>query len=376
MAAGVEAARGQFVRGAAGPIGQLMLSRIAAEGGATRTELQRDLAPFFSHKLAPADWRRLAETQAGVLIAGGLARETRSRMSASDEGLAEAERFLGLSVGARPWAELRDLWLVAKVLGISDEPAAKLKALLGQDSLRGLIVQKSFGLPLKKNQPVAKIRAQLAIIALERAFGNKIKAGFSQRDALPGKAGRLLAGQLSSSPRDFGTDARLIAELAAEQAGAKDSDTESLRAALLQRLGSRLLEDLEGVRAPLAVSASPLSVPVAANDAGPAEARPPSVRPDLSEFARKVQGAAATCSEGWPGNRKAYISRVWSAIRASEPQWALSEIEFKCMLAEAHRAGRVVLANADLKDKRNLEELESSAVLYKNTAWHFVRVEE
>jgi hypothetical protein len=67
---------------------------------------------------------------------------------------------------------------------------------------------------------------------------------------------------------------------------------------------------------------------------------------------------------------------VWHAIRTLEPRWDLSEIEFKCMLAEAHRVGQVVLANADLKSKTNIKEIESSAVLYKNTVWHFVRVED
>ncbi len=46
------------------------------------------------------------------------------------------------------------------------------------------------------------------------------------------------------------------------------------------------------------------------------------------------------------------------------------------MLAEAHRLGAIVLANADLKDKKNITEIENSAVLYKNTVWHFVRVED
>ena len=58
------------------------------------------------------------------------------------------------------------------------------------------------------------------------------------------------------------------------------------------------------------------------------------------------------------------------------PHWGLSEIEFKCMLAEAHRSGHVVLASADLKNKENIKELESSAISYKNTVWHFVRVED
>ena len=105
-------------------------------------------------------------------------------------------------------------------------------------------------------------------------------------------------------------------------------------------------------------------------------APPRSVRPDLGQFADAVRRAAAGRAEGWPGNRKAYISHVWAAIRSNEPRWGLSEIEFKCMLAEAHRLGAVVLANADLKNKSNMAELESSAVPYKNTVWHFVRVEE
>lgn len=356
-------------------LGQLLLLRISADGGVTRAELLKDLSPFFSHKLSPAEWRRTADASIGELVGAGLASDVRNRLLLTDGGLAVVQKSFGEGQAGRAWADLRDVMLVARALGIENEPPAKLKALMRQDSLRGLIVQKAFGLPLKKNQPAAKIRAQLALVALERAFGNKIKAGFGQRDALPGKAGRLLAGQLSSAPRDFGTDARLIAELAAEHAGAKDTDTDSLRAALLQRLGEKLLAAAGPKQAP-AIIATSREVPQAANDAGPATRAPRSLRPDLDEFSRKVLVAAGRRAEGWPGNRKAYISQVWTAIRDSEAQWGLSEIEFKCMLAEAHRAGRIVLANADLKDKKNLAEIESSAVLYKNTVWHFVRVEE
>ena len=359
----------------ASPVGQLLLVRIAAEGGATRAELARDLGVLFSHRLSPADWRRTCEAQTGQLIASGLAMETRARLSATHEGSAVACRYLGLTSAARPWPELRDLWLAAKALGLEGEPPAKLKALLRQDSLRGLIVQKAFTLPLKKNQPAAKLRAQLALVALERAFGNKVKAGFGPRDALPAKAGRLLACQLLKTPRDFGTDSRLIAELAAEFAGAKDADDESLRLGLLQGLGARALDQCAAERSQPAIS-QPRNVPSAANDALPRAAVAPSARPDLGEFTRKVQTAAARKAEGWPGNRKTFISLVWDAIRDSEPQWGLSEIEFKCMLAEAHRAGRIVLATADLKDKKNLKQLENSAVLYKNAVWHFVRIEE
>ena len=105
--------------------------------------------------------------------------------------------------------------------------------------------------------------------------------------------------------------------------------------------------------------------------------RPPAPhRPDIAEFSEAVKRAAMKRAEGWAGSRKAYISHVWDAIQSTETQWGLSEIEFKCMLAEAHRLGAVVLANADLKDKKSMKDLESSAVPYKNTVWHFVRVED
>jgi hypothetical protein len=100
------------------------------------------------------------------------------------------------------------------------------------------------------------------------------------------------------------------------------------------------------------------------------------VRPDLAGFAAEVRTHAAIVAEGWPGNRKAFISRVWPALAAARPEWALSEIEFKCMLSEAHRVGKLVLANADLKDTRNLKDVQASAVAYRNAVFHFVRVDD
>ena len=42
------------------------------------------------------------------------------------------------------------------------------------------------------------------------------------------------------------------------------------------------------------------------------------------------------------------------------------------MLAEAHRAGSLALANADLKDNSNIKDLQDSAVVYKNAVFHFI----
>ena len=98
-------------------------------------------------------------------------------------------------------------------------------------------------------------------------------------------------------------------------------------------------------------------------------------RPDPAQFASAVLAAAAGCAEGWPGNRRAFVSQVWVRVRALHPLWQLSQIEFKSMLTEAHRKGLLTLANADLKDKSRLPDLQASAISYKNTVWHYVRVE-
>lgn len=372
-------------RGTASAIGHLVLVRLAASGGATRAEVGADLAPLFTHKLSPADWRRLAEKEIGQLIASGLAVETKTRLAPTEAGATAVARYLGQkSYEPKPWQELRDMALVAKGLGLEKETAARLKPLARVEGLRTLIVQKAFGLSVKKNPPPTKLRAQLAVIALERAFGNRIKAGFGKGSALSAKAGRLLAGQLSQNPRAFPTDAKLIAELAVECAGGKDTTLEGLRIGVLRGLGARALEAANAAEAapppavmPVRVTAPTAAMRPAANDLKPAaEAPPKSSRPDLPEFARAVKQAAAARAEGWSGSRKAFISHVWDSIRASQPSWQVSEIEFKCMLAEAHRLGALVLANADLKDKKSMKDLENSAVPYKNTVWHFVRVDE
>ncbi|AHB47229.1 hypothetical protein W911_00575 [Hyphomicrobium nitrativorans NL23] len=373
-------------RTGASATGHLVLVRISAAGGATRAEVAADLAPLFTHKLSPADWRRLAEREIGHLLANGLAVEEKRRLAATGDGARAAAHYLGQkTVDPKPWAELRDIGLIAKGLGLEKETSARVKPLARVEGLRTLIVQKAFGLSVKKNAAPTKLRAQLAVVALERAFGNRIKAGIGKGSALSAKAGRLLAGQLSQNPRAFATDAKLIAELAAERAGAKDSTLAALRVGVLRGLGARALDAGSDIiptpdappQMPLRVPAPDAAPPTAANDSAPVAVDPPkALRPDLPQFAFAVKKAAASRAEGWSGSRKAYISHVWEAIRASEPAWALSEIEFKCMLAEAHRAGALVLANADLKDKRNADNIERSAVPYKNTVWHFVRVEE
>ncbi len=352
-----------------GPLGSLLLARVACAGGATRAQLVRDLGPFVSSKLSPAELRSTIDTELTRLLSAGLIRNDRSRYRASEAGADATARFLREKEShARAWSEQRDIWLVAKVLGVDAAKPGIRTALTRPEGLNALIVQSSFGLNLRQALSPSKLRAALALLALERAFGNNVKSGLNRGAALSAKAGLVLASQLLQNPREVNTDSRLVSMLSAEQVGATRADIEILRLALLKRLAAGALKE-QAQPTPERIA------PTAANDA--ARSAPKAVkRPGLAQFSAGVLTAARSHAQGWSGSRKAFISQVWQAIRTSHPDWGLSEIEFKDMLAGAHRAGQVVLASADLKDKQNLKEFEESAISYKNTVWYFVRVDD
>jgi hypothetical protein len=374
-----------------GDFQSFILARVAAEGGATRTIVSRDLNPYLTHKFSPAEWRKLVDATLADLEKAGAVTQSRGRYMVTEAGRTQSTDFLASKAGSEPtWQMQRDVALVAKALGIEKEGAVKLKALARPEGLRAMIVQKAFGLPIRKNVSPAKLRAQLALVALERAFGNKIKSSIGPKSALPAQASRALAGQLAEKPRTFSTDAQLITQLAAEAVGARQTSIDELRLMILRVLAISLLEPKPASAKKAKTTAKPerskkpaqqpKKKPAAtltpANDTAPSPVKRQVIeRPDVNHFSNVINATAGDVAEGWPGNFKAFISRVWEAIRKSHPQWNLSEIEFKCMLVEAHRLGHVVLAGADLKNKKDMDAFNRSAITYKNTVWYFIRVE-
>jgi hypothetical protein len=365
VAAAVDAAR----------VREIVLLRIAsAVRGLTKADAAADLAPLIAHRLSPAQWRSLLDTQIEGLAAVGLIVVAGPRVSATEAGVTRVAAFIGLK-GSLPrlWAELRDTRLVARTLRLERESAKRLKALNTPEGLRVAILQRAYHLKLKGVATPSRLRVALAAVALDRAFGNRSKDSLSGKLGLSAKASRLLAAQLSRRPRDYGTDARLVAALAAEQVGAVQADLAALQLALLRRF-------VEG-EAPAPAAPAPNARPAVPTvrprlvDTQPPVPASAAQRPDLAGFAREARALAAMDGQGWTGNRKTYISHLWRRIRDERAGWGLSEIEFKCMLAEAHRAGHVALAGADLKDARTIKDVQDSAVVYKNTVFHFIRVD-
>lgn len=373
---------------AAARLSGIVLVRLAtAPEGRDNADLARDLLPIISHKLSPEDWRKVLSGILASLAAAGFVSSAGGRPRATSSGKAAAAEFLGWrKSNAMPaWPEVRDGGLIARALGLEKEPASRLKGLAKLDGLRCLIVLGAHGLKLRGSLSSPRLRSALAVIALERAFGNHIKHSLGEKPGLSPKSGRLLAAQLASKPRDFGTDGRLIAALAADAVEAPRSDIGTLRLGVLRRFITNAEEKRSAAPAPTRPRPGRLQKVRPGDATPPSHASEPAIarpvatpvpsRPDPTRFAHAVLAAAHTKAEGWPGNRKAYVSHVWSVLREQRPEWALTEIEFKCMLTEAHRTGLLTLANADLKNKRNLKELQESAISYKNTIWHFIRVD-
>lgn len=355
----------------------IVLSRIACDEGATRPELARELASIVSG----VQGRLAIDTEVANLVKAGYAVELRSRFTASQAGLAQLLAALAIRALPRSWSEIRDIRLVAKALGIEAQPVSRIKALTEADGLRVEILVERYGLALRGRATASKVRAALALVALGRAFGHKIKGELATGSDFNAKTARVLAGQLLHKPRDVGTDKRLVALLAAEAVGSPKADAESLRWALLRRLTGMPPAGGAEVQPPAIPSrraepARPAARPSGAVAPQPTARPAAASRPDIAGFVRTVQQAARRNAEGWPGNRKALVSRVFASIAEEHAGWGLTVVEFKAMLAECHRLGHLALVTADLKDKGQLEALKASAIAYKNTVWHLVRVED
>ncbi len=362
-------------------IADLVLIRVVS-APATRADLQRDLLalapPMHPPTAAGTAFRQAAESAIRALADRGSLIELKGRLHATESGRADATRLIGVvSAHSADWNDARAAAL-ATALGFAKPTASTLKTFQRDDGVAAAVLQHHFDLGSSRLMAAADLRAALAVVALERAFGGGIKSGLGKRSSLPGKASRVLASQLFARPRDFSSDAKLIAALAAEIVGARDATAEGLTIAALRQLmrsepgaladppiasrPRRVTHEADVVRLPSAAEAT-------------TERRVPGTL-GMTEFAGAVVDAARPVSRGWPGNRKAFISLVWQAIRDARPDWGLTEDAFKGMLAEAHRAGNIALVGADLKDRCDLKELEDSRVSYKNTVWHFVRVED
>ena len=387
--AAMDAPRTEPARIDATRAGALVLVRLCIGDGAVgEAELARGLQPLVTSVVEAAEWRLLVSRLVAAHVREQLIVRQASRLRVTEAGRRQADHFIGAKLadaaiaGADDWPSVRDGLLVAKALGTPGLTARRLKGLGKAEGLGCAIVAAAHGLKLKSVPSASRLRNALALLALDRAFGNRLQRDLGTKSGLSAKAGRLLAGQLSVRPRDFGTDSRLVAGLAAEAVGATSGSVVVLRTALLRGFVTGALDwpltpGAAPARSPVAAKAAPVRRPVPIAPASVVAAKPAlAERPGPDGFARALRELARPLAIGWSGSRKVFISQLWGAVQTHHAGWGLSEIEFKAMLTEAHRTGLLALGTSDLRDKRYLDDIQASATVFKNTVWHFVRVDE
>ena len=303
-----------------------------------------------------AQWRDAAEPALARLDAGGNVRDARGRLRLAEPGEAAVARYLRRE--GRPRAHL-------------ERPARHLARRQGARRRRQQTGAAQCAVAARR--PERALRAAgfrpggapgaLAIEAARGAGARRARARLRRQrkerprqglGAVGARRDACSPGNCCRSPREF-ADRRQAHRRAVRRAGGCRSASTPTRCA------SPCCASCASVDAPISATADRQSPPAGRARIGTAAAarslhittgRNAAAPWTWRNFPPVCLAAARTRAEGWPGNRKAFISQVWDAIRTSHPEWGLSEIEFKCMLAEAHRAGQLVLADADLKDKQ------------------------
>jgi hypothetical protein len=358
----------------------MVLLRLAAAGKTVAREaIAKEFAPLAAHLVAADEWTSIIERDLAALADAGLADVKTVGVDTTEAGIKRAAIVLG-GRGAFPksWSEARDVRLVAKALDLDREPPAKLKKLAKPDGLRAAILIKAFDLKIRGAASPVRLRTALAKVALARAFGNDDGGSEDSKTGLSAKDGRALASRLGREPVKYRTDARLVAGLAADFVGATKTDMGAMQTAILRRYLTKgdVAPPASKPKRRLKLVPKPVAVPPPQETHPLTQVIPPvQGRPSLETFVVDVLRLAAPRAEGFVGNRKAFISRLWRSIETERAHWGLSEVEFKCMLTEAHRLGQLILANADLRDDRNLDDVQRSAVSYRNAVFHYVRVD-
>lgn len=310
---------------------------------------------------ALTDWQIRAIGEGTVAPHGDSARAMTADppIVVTGDGENKLATLFGAAMMQRRFSDKGEQYLVARALGLpANAGPQRLKRLSTVGGLRLAIVRRAWKLKVPESATAGQVRNALAARALGAAFGTSVERQIGPDTRLSAKAGRTIAAQLLKRKRRISSDAQLITALAAQHLDIVTGDQQSLRQALIHRHFG--FDKKEQSR-----------VDPATLDASEAAVRQV---PDGPAFLKAVRSSAKLNANGWSGNRKAYISHVWRSVCDSHPDWRLSADVFKTMLADAHRLGHVVLINADLRDRKNIRDVQDSAVHYKNMEWHYVQI--
>ena len=331
-----------------------VLLRVTGERGRSVpvSRILRDLALFAPHERQAAALTRDVERAIIRMSQGDLVHLNGVHVVPAAAIWEHRNKIMGYHVPkSTPWADLRDIHLASRALALPQPVRNRRDFKLGF-GLRRVVLENAFRVKFKAVSGYADLRDSLARLALRRGTVRGDAAVASARLS-PQLRRAQAASLLQGNPPTPRTDAQLVALLAAQQLGSSGTSPSELRRQLLRRYFAG--------KAQAAATAPP-----------PARRR----AIDPGDFLQEVRNFARQVAQGWQGNRRALISRVFPALAGAHPEWGLDVNRFKSLLAEAHRAGSLNLVNADMRDRGIMAELQASAVAYHNMIMHFIRVED
>jgi len=294
-------------------------------------ELVKGLVRFASPERSPAAFADEIEAALGTLVAQGAVDGT---------GRVAREGELARRIGKHPpatWARVVDRFLPGLALGLAPDDAKGHARLAGRDAWAAAIVARALGIWTSGPPPSpsavcdAVVWRKLGLAGRPKRTPPEVRAHFVQLELAAGVGAvdwqvRMLAARLIAAPR---------AELRA------------LRDALVRRWIAGV--DFGAPAAPTA-------------EVG--------VDPGAPDFAGAVAAAARTAEDGVFGDRKVFIAAVWRGLRAP---WAELTLDaFKQRLLDAHRAGQVSLARADLVSAMDPALVAASEAASGDARFHFV----
>jgi hypothetical protein len=298
-------------------------------------DVRNSLAKFFRRPPAREEWQEIF----GRLRGEGLLEPKSLRLT--EAGRAHALEFLGVDElpPRTQWRSMAARYLLPKALGLAPGTEATQKQ-LQRDGLAALLLKRQFRLPVGTGSTLGNVLEALTCREL----------GFPEITSLEGLKAQVLSRLLGSD--DVLDDDHLAKTLPRVLLGAPKGGPDGLRDKVLRGWAD------------------------GPEHTGPAVSPPRAVDFDLPSFANTVKAAARDCPpDGWFGDNKVFINRVWRRL-GDEPGFPHLELPaFKQRLVEANTANLLTLSRADLVQVMNPADVSESETHHLNAVFHFVLVD-
>ena len=355
-------------------LADLLLSRLLLAGtdGFTKGELKRAVKAIAASQVSASIFsEQVSQTLADLETKGYVNAISPSRYQITDDGRQQVLNQLGLEklTPKLQWQKLKDTYWIAYALKLPSLTTDTRKRIGKADGLRAAILQRAFELPIEDFSTLPKTRDALLWHQLSNpSTAERLQARLGelgQRKFDQSVLKEVLLNDLLQTSKAMHWE-KALKQLVAKSAGAKRTDANALRLAILQRAFQNMPITAASDSHDVAEAAFPISSIPAPSD---------SAQLALPDFADRVLKAAKATQEGRSGDDKVFISKVWATLQEQKPVIVPDLVAFKQQLIAANRQQLLTLSRADLAYAFAPEDVKASETTYLNSTFHFIRID-